>query len=386
MTRSLVALAGSICIVAAFAACASDDSIIAPAALAAHGAARNVVVTANPPQATQRAGFGLPPGQTAAPNTPGGAVVVGKNLYTGDGANGFRHFMPVDPSNPDPINSGILVYDGSFDFSLGGTELCVLFCQVGQIAFDGDRTVYLATYDHAKGQPFSLTQPGVWRIDVDPVAGFVTPGARLAPNFGLQGNQPTSIALGPDGNLYIGFLKNGNIVRLVNPTADPNDPVAAKTQIVQSVGTAPNGRPVRSVAFLGSDLYLGTTDGLSVIHNAVSPQCLGGCNGVPVADGFAGSAHVGLTSNDANTLYMSINGSGVWRYTVSTQTTTLIATGGASGTTGAAVPFAFVGGHSNLLQLDGQGNLWIGDDISDGLLNFDGRIWYLSAASLALVP
>jgi hypothetical protein len=45
-----------------------------------------------------------------------------------------------------------------------------------------------------------------------------------------------------------------------------------------------------------------------------------------------------------------------------------------------------VGGHSNLLQLDGQGNLWIGDDISDGLLNFDGRIWYLSAASLALVP
>jgi len=172
----------------------------------------------------------------------------------------------------------------------------------------------------------------------------------------------------------------------VNPTVDPNDPVLSKTQIVQSVGTAPNGRPVRSVAFAGPDLYLGTADGLSVIKNAVSPQCLGGCNGVPVADGFAGSAHVGLTSTDPNTLYMAINGSGVWRYTISTQTTTLIATDGTDGTSGAAVPFAFVGGHSNLLQLDGQGNLWIGDDVSDGLRNFDGRIWYLSAASLALIP
>src|SRR5262249_28542779 len=151
------------------------------------------------------------------------------------------------------------------------------------------------------------------------------------------------------------------------------------------VGTAPNGRPVRSVAFVGPDLYLGTSDGLSVIRNAVSPQCLGGCNGVPVADGFAGSAHVGLTSNDNNTLYMSINGSGVWRYAISTQTTTLIATGGVNPVTGATAAFAFVGGHSNLLQLDHEGNLWIGDDVSDGLRNFDGRIWYLSAASLASV-
>jgi hypothetical protein len=386
VTRPIVVLAGSICIVAGLAGCASDDALTTPPERGAASSVHNVVVTPNPLQATQRAGFGLPPGQTAAPNTPGGGVVVGQNLYTGDGANGFRHWKPADPSNPDPVNSGILVYDGDFDFSLGGTELCVLFCQVGQIAYDGNRTVYLASYDHAKGQPFSLTQPGVWRIDVDPVMGFVTPGARLAPNFGLQGNQPTSIALGPDGNLYIGFLKNGNIVRLVNPTADPNDPVAAKTQIVQSVGTAPNGRPVRSVAFIGPDLYLGTTDGLSVIRNAVSPQCLGGCNGVPVADGFAGSTHVGLTSSGDNTLYMSINGSGVWRYTISTQTTTLIATGGINGTTGTAVPFAFVGGHSNLLQLDVHGNLWIGDDVGDGALNFDGRIWYLSAASLASVP
>ncbi|HEX4467986.1 MAG TPA: hypothetical protein VH080_00530 [Gemmatimonadaceae bacterium] len=90
-------------------------------------------------------------------------------------------------------------------------------------------------------------------------------------------------------------------------------------------------------------------------------------------------------SNKPDVLYMSINGQGVWRYTISTQTSTLIARAGAANS-GAAVAFAFVGGHSNLLQLDAQGNLWIGDDSGDGLTNFTGRIWYLSAASLSTVP
>lgn len=383
--KSLTAFSAAALIAAALAGCRTDESATAPAGPRIASASRTVVVTPNPLVATQRVGFGLPAGQVAAPNTPGGGVVVGQNLYTGDAANGFRHWTPVDPSNPDPVNSGILVFDPDFSFSLGGTGLCVLFCQVGQVAYDGNRTVYLTAYDHAKGQPGSLTMPGVWRIDVDPVAGFVTPGALLAPKAGLAGNQPTSIALGPDGNLYIGFLKNGNVVRLKNPTVDPNDPSVAPTQIVQSVGTSPNGRPIRSLAFVGANLYLATTDGLSVITNAVSPQCLGGCNGVPVPDGFAGATHVGLTSNDPNTLYMSINGSGVWRYTISTQTTTLIATSGTNPVTGAVVPFAFVGGHGNLLQLDHEGNLWVGDDSGDGLLNFSGRIWYISAASLATI-
>jgi len=346
-----------------------------------------VVVTSQPLVATLRASFGLPPGQVAAPNTPGGGVVVGANVYTGDGANGFRHWKPADPANPDPVNNGILVFDPDASRSLGGTELCVFFCQVGQIAFDGMQTVYVTAYDHPKGQPFSLTMPGVWRLTVDSVNGFVQPSAQLAPKFGLAGNLPTSIALGPDGNLYVGFLKNGNVVRIVNPTVDPNDPVLGKTQIVQSVGTAPNGRPIRSLAFAGQDLYLATSDGLSVIRDAVSAQCLGGCNGVQVQDGFSGVAHVGLTSDGSGqTLYMSINGRGVWRYTIATQTSTLISTGGVDPLTGATLPFAFVGGHSNLLQLDKQGNLWIGDDTADGLLNFDGRIWYVGAAALAQVP
>lgn len=332
--------------------------------------------------ATQRAGFNLPAGQVPAPNTPGGGVVVGSNFYASDAVNGFRHYKPADVNNPDPINSGDLIFDGDTSRSLGGTSLCIFFCHVGQIAYDGNQTVYVTAYDHSKGQPGSLTMPGVWRISVDPLTGFVMPGALLVPKFGLAGNLPTSIALGPDGNLYVGFLKNGNIVRILNPTLDPT----SSSQIVQSVGTSPNGSPVRSVAFVGKDLYLGSSNGLSVIKNAVASTCQGGCNGVLISDGFSGTAHVGVTSDGLNRVYVAVNGQGVWRYTVSTGAMHLVATGGTNPDTGVQSNFAFVGGNSNLLMLDRLGNLWIGDDTSDGMANFSGRIWYISAGALSSIP
>src|SRR5262249_60938713 len=116
-----------------------------------------------------------------------------------------------------------------------------------------------------------------------------------------------------------------------------------KTQVVQSVGTAPNGRPVRTMTFVGPDLYLGTTEGLSVIKNAIAKTCLGGCNAVHISDGFSGVDHVGLTSDGINRIYMSINGQGVFRFTVTPQSTTLISTGGTD-PNGAVLSYAFVGG------------------------------------------
>jgi hypothetical protein len=333
--------------------------------------------------ATQRAGFNLPSGQVPAPNTPGGAVVVGSSLYTGDGANGFRHWKPADPANPDPINTGLLVFDSTAGLSWGGGGLCFDFCQVGQIAYDGNQTVYLTAYDHQKGNGLSF--PGVWRLVIDPATGFITEEFQLVPNAGMAGNNPTSIALGPDGNLYVGFLKNGNVVRIVNPNINPQTDIN-KTQVVQSVGSSPSGRSISALTFVGKDLYLASTDTLSVIKNAVATTCQGGCNGVSVVDGFGGIAHVGLTSDGINRLYVAINGRGVWRYTIGAGAMNLISTGGPDPNTGAALTFAFVGGHSNMLQLDRLGNLWIGDDLSDGIANLSGRLWYISAGALSNIP
>lgn len=66
-----------------------------------------------------------------------------------------------------------------------------------------------------------------------------------------------------------------------------------------------------------------------------------------------------------NRLYLAMNGRGVYLYTISSGAMTLVSTGGPDGNSGVFTPSAFVGGHSNLLQLARLGNLWIGDDPSD---------------------
>jgi hypothetical protein len=210
-------------------------------------------------------------------------------------------------------------------------------------------------------------------LQFQPAFGQFVPFAGLspvAPNLGLAGDQPTAVALGPDGKLYVGFLKNGNIKRITNPSDSNPSP---QTQTVESVGGTPNGRSMRAMAFLGADLYVATDQGLGIVRNATG--CInnaGGCgNAVVVQDGNAGSAHVAVTTDGAAKVYFSANGS-VFRYTPADGRVVTVASG-----------FLFVKGHTNTLALDGFGNLWIGDDTSDGSLNFTGRLWRIPAGRLA---
>jgi hypothetical protein len=79
----------------------------------------------------------------------------------------------------------------------------------------------------------ALTARGVLRTALDPTTGaLVGPSAYIATTAGLDGSQPTAAALGPDSNLYVGFLKSGNVKRNVSPWA-------GTTQVVQSVGNTP---------------------------------------------------------------------------------------------------------------------------------------------------
>ncbi len=87
-------------------------------------------------------------------------------------------------------------------------------------------------------------------------------------------------------------------------------------------------------------------------------------------------ATLGLPPMAPAKLYFSVNGAGtVYRYTPADGRVVAVSSG-----------FAFVGGHTNTLTLDGFGNLWIGDDTTDGALNFTGRLWRVPAAALASIP
>jgi hypothetical protein len=321
------------------------------------------------------AASGIPAGSVFAPHTPSGMVVIGPNLWVGDEAQGLRHYVPVDPNNADPINTGQLMFDISTEWSMGGGTVCIPWCSVGQVAQDGSTRSYAAVWDHAKGQPGQVGGPGVWMVQFQSSFGNFSPFAgavQVAPVLGLSGDQPTAVALGPEGKLYVGFLKSGNIKRVTNPSQINPTP---QNQTVESVGSIPNGRPMRSMAFLGADLYVATDQGLAVVRNA--PSCIanqGGCgNAVLVQDGHVGSAHVAVTSDGIGRLYFSVNGS-VSRYTPADGRIVPVSSG-----------FLFVGGHTNTLTLDGFGNLWIGDDTTDGALNFTGRLWRIPAAKLASI-
>jgi hypothetical protein len=271
--------------------------------------------------AGQRSGsarFGSRPGiggpGPEAPHTPAGTAIIGNNIWVGDEAQSFRHYIPVDPNNADPLNTGQLQFDNATNWSIGGGS-CFLWCSVGQVAQDGSSRAYLAVYDRPKGQPFNPGGGGIWKVEFQSDFTF-GPFAQVTPvafSFGLAGDLTIATARGPEGKLYVGFLKNGNIKRITNPAITNPTP---QNQTVEFVGTTPSGRPMRAMTFLGADLYVATDQGLAIVRNVAT--CVGnaaGCgNAVPVVDGLGNVAHVGLTTDGATKVYFSVAGS-VYRYT-----------------------------------------------------------------------
>lgn len=316
------------------------------------------------------AASGIPPGVLFAPHTPAGMLIIGTNIWVGDEVNGLHHYLPVDPASPDPLNTGQYMFDLNTEWSMGGGGACTPWCSVGQIAQDGSTRAYATSYDHTKGQPGFFGGGGVWMVSFQSQFGNFSPFSGLAPvapNGGLAGDLPTSTALGPEGKLYVGFLKNGNIKRILNPAASG---IAPQTQTVESVGGSPNGRPILSMAFSGGDLYVATDQGLSVVRNAAA--CIGNAGGCGNAVPRITGSIVAVTADGAGKVYFSANAAGtVYRYTPADGHVIPVAAG-----------FLFVGGHTNTLTLDGFGNLWVGDDTSDGQLNNTGRLWRVPAALL----
>jgi len=320
-----------------------------------------------------RSAAGYPTGNFIGPTAPAGGLVEGQHFWGCDGLQSFIRYTPADPTNPDPVNTGILI-----PTITGVNQISLIMSRCAQAAFDGNKTAFMADPENRKGSGGIAVLGGVKRVVFDLTTDTLTPDQTgIATTAGLDGDNPTAVAVGPDGNVYVGFLKNGNIKRILNP-------YVGTTQTVQAVGGTPSGRPMRAMAFVGTDLYLASSDSLSVIRNAVSPACQGGCNAQVIQDGFTGNGHVGLTTDGINRIYMAVNNQ-VWRYTISSGASSMVSAGGVD-PTGLNLPFAFQGGRTNLLQLDRLGNLWIGDDTSDGALNFHGRVFFISAASLASLP
>ncbi len=185
-------------------------------------------------------------------NSPGGTVFMGSHLWAADHVNGFCR---LDKN----------ATTGKFTINLATCNTAA--ASPGQPTFDAaTNSVYV---------PDNSTQgKAVIRLKFNPVNETVGSPVALGSSVIVAGTKPTSTALGPDGNLYVGFIRSGKILRITNPSG--------ATQTAQYIGSTTDGRGAAGLAFanatdgsLTTSLYLAEGGGISEIANATS--CTGAC-------------------------------------------------------------------------------------------------------------
>lgn len=288
------------------------------------------------------------PGATIV-SQPGGGIYNGSHFWLADGISAIVRL------DPDPSGAGYATetYAG---YAAGGSY--------AQIAPD---PVHNGFYVADQSSKHSV---GILRLTFAANEQVGSP-CQIAPSLG--GRRPSAVALGPDGNLYVGFLTSGDILRLAVATTAA--PPACQMPVATTIGKSIFGGRVNGLAFVGSDLYLAGKDGLTRIPNAT--LCLSGCLSQAVPGSAAKVNHAGIWADGINTVYY-LRDNNVMSYSVSSGIHQVYASTGTLAD-GTVCTFAFVGGQSNLLTRDLYGNVWVGDDTSDGTGNAAGRVWFIAA-------
>lgn len=233
----------------------------------------------NGPASTDPATLGL--FQCQINNTPCNPE---RHLWYGDQSNGFCRIDPEvdDPRiDPDPVgHPGEKVGIGLFNNNI---DTCVGAIQAG--AFAPMQATFDATTNTIYAADIPRTANGVIRLHYLPAGdnghGSIDPlhvqslmgndtarnsagGCPVVTDPRLVAQTPftmSSAALGPDGNLYIGWMRNGSIVRIPHPaTFDPT--LDSECAQIQVVGFAPDAR-------FGNGAAAGHTFGLAWIGHTM---------------------------------------------------------------------------------------------------------------------
>lgn len=310
---------------------------------------------AAPPTPDGLAGFISPIAPSVPPSVPGhsatllasagltspGVVIIGTDVWALDPSAGICR-----------VDAGVL--------NLG---TCVVLGGIpGQSYFD-PATNLLYVPDKA------ANSRGVWRVPYNPASRALNGvGASLvAANKGLGGNQPLSVVLGPDASLYVGFNKNGNVLRITAPSTNTNT--------VSQVGQSTDGHGVFSLAWISTTitdgfgnpqtqnrLYLLQTTALTYVTGAET----GAKSKTAIITPMKVATPVAMVSDLANVLYVAKGGE-IDTYTQSTQASQAYSVGSSG------PPLTFFGKITGI-ALSG-GIVYVGDDPSGTGAPGQGRLW-----------
>jgi uncharacterized repeat protein (TIGR01451 family) len=401
-------------------------------AFAASAKAQNVTVLNTPTTTTLWAGtqdwsvFGL-----SSVTSPGSGVILqgtaisqftGKpvrHMWYGDSSNGMCR---VDPEVDDPTVSSV----SGIGFHNNIERTCIGFIQAGgfvplQLTFDAStNTLYAAD------QP--RTANGVIRMhyipggdngqgSMDPIHVESLMGAQgtrngaggcpvvTDPRNGATPVQMFAATLGPDGNLYVGWARNGTIARIPHPAtfdpANPADCASIDVPIFASdarLGAGGAAGHTFGLAWVGHTLF--GADNISPWFKDNADQCLTPANGNvrcgPVAGAgteilgaFAPGPQAGIvsdftyngpnTSFPGNTLFASSLGSTV-RITNATDVSNITVTPQFGGT------FCFITGVTVDTNDLANETVYVGSDCTQGTINGAAAIWQVKPQPPAAGP
>ena len=135
----------------------------------------------------------------------------------------------------------------------------------------------------------SSASRGVWRYTYTPATRrFGTPRLMGTNGGGLGAQRPHTVALGPDGSLYVGTLRNANIYRITTP--------GASAQTVTIVGSTNDAISPVDIAFVGANLWIAQSASISRVNAIRTCTSTARCVAAPTNTRVtAPTAIVGLT-------------------------------------------------------------------------------------------
>jgi hypothetical protein len=238
-----------------------------------------------------------------------------RHLWVADGAAGLCRLDPdLDSPGPYAVNSASCLRTSSV---LGGA-----------MTYDATRNLlYFA--DNQK------TSQGVLRISYLP-AGDNGNGA-LDPStlFDLGGNQggatfaggqtncalpnnpgaPNAVALDPAGNLWVGFGKNAEILRINSPATATSANFGGCAQFIQAAAFVASNRVGTGLAWIGHDLWGANSQSAFFIHNADTTCLIGSFPACSTTSGAVVQALTSITGATAlvsDQFYPATNGNNLY--------------------------------------------------------------------------
>lgn len=221
---------------------------------------------------------GTPNAQSSITAPNGGIILYGtalssvtnqpvRHLWVADGTAGICRIDPdLDSAGPYAINPNTCPFqlNGSrvvgAGMALDSANNFLYFADGKQGLF---RISYVAAGDSGNGM---LDYTTLFGLGGNP-SGATFPGGQTGCALPGTPSTPGSVALDPQGNLWVGFNRSSSILRF-------NQPVTASTSFgscqsfIQAVATAPNNRVVNGLAWIGHDLWGADAESPFVIRNA----------------------------------------------------------------------------------------------------------------------